>query len=719
MRAMWIGVLVLVLAPVALAEPPAPMDDRVEILGIEMRRGPAEALEPFLDPEGNALSRAYAIRALGRIGDRGGAPDLLGDLLEEGTPDLRLALWAAGIAQTDKLYEPIQKHLKADDAEIVAAAAEALGWTGKADAINDLTPLLHSRDPVVRRGALMGLARLRPEGLLERVAPLVHDADPGVQRAAGFACWMIAGARARAAKAQDEAWDGDPRVARRFVPLLKDASPDRRMDGLRALAALMPKDFLDDDVRATVTGLLEDPDPRVVQDAIWRLMRARKGDVARAFLDRALGHADPKVRQMAAETHGQHAYEPSRASLAAALAKEPDARVKEVLVLELARLGDTAPWTAWKASSERSETVERALRQLTDVRVLQLSKADDALATLLRAAQPTATGRGLHAVVLMELLSGLEGNEASEIEDWLAQLLPGGGPFDVDDPYVAASAIGLVGTNRYWKRYADLKQACRPENRDLLHGEVRLALAGAFGELAADADCPPEEKAWMTAWLRRAVYGDLSAWVRAKAKDALETLGVEDLPAEDVLPPTDWKGLPRPTTPILGIDLSKGHGEWLTEREILQLADAIYAARPLFRFETTQGAFDVRVFSEQAPVHCVSLLLAVHAGIYDGTRWHRVVPNFVIQGGDPHGHGAGNAGWYVPDEISAGSYERGVLGMPKSRKDDGGCQLFFMHTHYLPLDGRYTAYGQVVAGMGVVDTIRVGDTITKARIVTE
>ncbi|MDJ0975468.1 MAG: peptidylprolyl isomerase [Planctomycetota bacterium] len=720
MRVVWIVALVLVLAPTAFGEPPAPMEDRVKILEVEMRRGPAEALKPFLTKEAHNLSRWYAIRALGRIGDRGKAPEMLAEVLASDVGPLEGALWAAGIAQTDKLYDAIKKHITNMDATagnpgVAGAAAEALGWTGKADAINDLTPLLAHPAWPVRRGALMGLARLRPEGVLERVAPFVHDEHELVRSAAGFACWMIAGARARAAKAQDKDWDGDMRVAKHFLPLLEEASPDRRMDGLRALSALLPKDLELENLDEVVAALADDKDPRVVQDTIWRLLRARKGEVALSFLAQALGHADAKVRQMAAETLGQHAYDESQAMLAKAFAAENDARVKEVLVLELARVGDAATYAAWAESDARKDQVEAALRQLTDVQVLLLRKEADAVDRLLAA----ASEGGMHAVAMMTLLGGLEDRDDPKIEAWLGEQFRGAGPYDIPDAHVAASAISLIGTKTYWKLLPMLKQTGSSEDRDVLHDEVRLAMAGALGDFGAHESCSAADRSWIEAWLRQAMYGDRSAWVRARAKASLEKMDIADLPEEDVLPPTDWKGLPRPTTPVLGLDLTKGDGAWLSEREILQLADAIFAQRPLLRFETTQGTFDVELDAENAPVHAVSALLAVHAGVYDGTRWHRVVPNFVIQGGDPHGHGAGNGGWFVPDEITRFSYQRGALGMPKSRKDDGGCQLFFMHTHYIPLDGRYTRYGMVVEGMESVDKIRVGDTITKASIVTK
>ena len=155
----------------------------------------------------------------------------------------------------------------------------------------------------------------------------------------------------------------------------------------------------------------------------------------------------------------------------------------------------------------------------------------------------------------------------------------------------------------------------------------------------------------------------------------------------------------------------------MNEKEVLQTADWIARHDPHLVFRTTAGSFTLLLHAESAPVHAVSLLNAVRNGVYDGTRFHRVVPNFVIQGGDPHGHGAGGGGWTIPDEITPLPYVRGALGMPKSSKDDGGCQIFIMHTEYRPLNERYTCYGHVVAGMDTVDRIRVGDRIEQASVV--
>ena len=110
-----------------------------------------------------------------------------------------------------------------------------------------------------------------------------------------------------------------------------------------------------------------------------------------------------------------------------------------------------------------------------------------------------------------------------------------------------------------------------------------------------------------------------------------------------------------------------------------------------------------------------AFLERVDAGFYDGLIWHRVVSNFVIQGGDPRGDGWGSDGENVRDEINAVRYGRGTLGMPKAGKDTGGCQLFITHVPTPHLDGNYTVFGRVVSGLDVIDAIEVGDAILSIR----
>jgi cyclophilin family peptidyl-prolyl cis-trans isomerase len=314
----------------------------------------------------------------------------------------------------------------------------------------------------------------------------------------------------------------------------------------------------------------------------------------------------------------------------------------------------------------------------------------------------------------MALLDGLEGRTEPAVRDAVAKVLgwgrlATGTPEAPPDPYVVAAAVSLAGKNHLH----DLLDDVQPGGSHV----VASSLADALLELWKDESAGEERRGALLARLRDLAATSPWAIVRQTARQALRTAGVEGVPSQDPRQENDWTGLPRPKGPVLGVDLT-GPTPWLHEAEILRLADAIARERPRIAFRTTQGDFVVAVDAEAAPVHSAALVLAVAAKVYDGTRWHRVVPSFVIQGGDPRGHGGGDAGYPLPDEITHLRYVRGALGMPKDViRDTGGSQLFFMHSPYRPLDGRYSCYGRVVSGMETVDAIRVGDRILEARIV--
>lgn len=131
---------------------------------------------------------------------------------------------------------------------------------------------------------------------------------------------------------------------------------------------------------------------------------------------------------------------------------------------------------------------------------------------------------------------------------------------------------------------------------------------------------------------------------------------------------------------------------------------------------TDKGEIEIVLAVKEAPIHAQRFLVSVSSGLYDGTIWHRVVSNFVIQGGDPRGSGWGDAGFVLRDENSGLPFGRGAVGMAKAGKDTGGCQLFITHVPTPHLDGRYTVFGQVSRGMDVVDAIEPGDRILRAYV---
>ena len=105
------------------------------------------------------------------------------------------------------------------------------------------------------------------------------------------------------------------------------------------------------------------------------------------------------------------------------------------------------------------------------------------------------------------------------------------------------------------------------------------------------------------------------------------------------------------------------------------------------------------------PIH----LIHTEKGFYDRLTFHRVVPNFVIQAGDPRGDSWGSPGYAIRSEYNHHPYIRGTVGMASAGKDTEGCQFFITHSEQPQLTGEYTAFGQVTTGMDVVDTIQAGD----------
>ncbi len=131
---------------------------------------------------------------------------------------------------------------------------------------------------------------------------------------------------------------------------------------------------------------------------------------------------------------------------------------------------------------------------------------------------------------------------------------------------------------------------------------------------------------------------------------------------------------------------------------------------------TTVGDFTIELYPEKAPVNAAKFVKLVKDGFYDGIYFHRVVPGFVIQVGDPRGDGWGGPGYAVPCEYNDLSFDRGVVGIAHAGKDTGSSQFFVVHTPQPHLNGRYTAFGKVVKGMDVVDRIMMFDRITGTQL---
>jgi len=125
---------------------------------------------------------------------------------------------------------------------------------------------------------------------------------------------------------------------------------------------------------------------------------------------------------------------------------------------------------------------------------------------------------------------------------------------------------------------------------------------------------------------------------------------------------------------------------------------------------TTKGDIDVELFDDDAPKTVANFTKLAGDGFYDGVIFHRVIPDFMIQGGDPTGTGSGGPGYQFEDEFNDNKVERGALAMANAGPNTNGSQFFIVTADACPwLDGKHTVFGRVTNGMDVVDAISAAD----------
>jgi len=136
---------------------------------------------------------------------------------------------------------------------------------------------------------------------------------------------------------------------------------------------------------------------------------------------------------------------------------------------------------------------------------------------------------------------------------------------------------------------------------------------------------------------------------------------------------------------------------------------------------TDKGVMKVEFYHTDAPNTVANFIKLSESGYYDGLKFHRVIPDFVIQGGCPNGTGTGGPGYKIDCELTGGNqfHDRGVLSMAHAGRNTGGSQFFICHSrkNTAHLDRNHTCFGKVVEGLEVIDAIRQGDKINKIAIV--
>ena len=242
------------------------------------------------------------------------------------------------------------------------------------------------------------------------------------------------------------------------------------------------------------------------------------------------------------------------------------------------------------------------------------------------------------------------------------------------DMALATVAANWIVSHPEFARFEDLRDAYSKfsEPQDV---ETLIAILKAMDYVASDESIRFFEETYKKT---------TSYMVAQKTRESLRTANV-------AIPPR----------PELQLDL------WIPKEQIIP--------KEMIRImiETTQGNILAELYPNIAPATVSNFISLVKKGFYNNILFHRVVPDFVVQVGDPRGDGWGGPGYVIPCEYTDFPFERGTIGMATAGKDTGGSQFFICHSEQPHLNRRYTVFGQVVEGMDIVDKIEIEDKINK------
>ena len=574
--------------------------------------------------------------------------------------------------------------------------------------------------------------------------PLVADGDARVASAALYALGLLKDTAA-AARA-DSALRGAPGLSAEAAWLLGEigdsgrasliaAATDARLASHRRGAALLALARIRPVPTTPLLPLLSHDDSTIAWRAAYAVARARSASAVRAMLAASRSpHAD--VRDYAARGLARSLAGDSLAPLAlealARLARDPSTRIR---VTALRVLG---PYGAGAASA-----LGVAMRDPDpSVRVTAAAFAHVALDSSIGAWEEAWRADSTFAVRRALAESGARrGMLRDAWQSW-----------STDTSWrhrAAAAAVDGIGSARAAldriSRYTGDRDgrvrataveaisalvdspSVAPAVRERLRGALRdpdfVVRSSALGALARNASTDDLDAAIVSYELaRRDVDLDARLAFWTLADSVLRRAGTR---LHDSLE-ARLARIPRPDDPLeraRAANIARFRG-WLdgtsTARAddwyLARAREALVSRAPIARIVTGRGTLELALFPAEAPMTVHNFVALARRGYFDGQRFHRVVPNFVVQAGDPRGDGNGGPGYALRDELNQHRYERGTLGMALSGPDTGGSQWFVTHAAQPHLDGGYTVFGLLRQGGDVLDRIVQGDRIVRITI---
>ncbi len=627
---------------------------------------------------------------------------------------------------------------------------------------SDLVQLVQDVEPRVRRRAALAIGRV---GLTEGVAPLsarlATDADPEVRQMAAFALGLIGRTEAVAAL-RTALSDTAPIVRGRAAEALGLIDDQGSAAAIGTMTAAYIKSGALASVVADESGYPLSPEIEAVRLGIYALARLKAFEpLAGAVLDgggvpvtrwwpvayafRRVGdvRAVPVLRALA---QGDGVY--TRAFAARGLGTLKDQGSVDLL----RRLAAMAP----QSLAIGVEAV-RALGEIGD--------ADGFPALLELLKQPT-----LHVEVRAEVVRAIGAMAAADSTEVLLDLLSDSVPAVRAEALIALAKVDPerfvvvlsgLGPDRHWTVRAALATAlaelpvetAAPLLEPLAEDEdqrvipavlaalakrktpragaialeklkaddpvVRGAAATALGDLK-----PPEAQAALADAVRFAER-DAAYVARTAALAALTSFGrdVAEPALIAALKDKDWAVRRRAAQLLQKLDGSRNDAAAIRpaptrfDRAVYDAAGVVTPPVSTHVYiETDKGTIQIELAVLDAPLTVRTFTDLAQSGYFGGIAIHRVVPNFVVQDGDPRGDGEGGPGYTIRDELNQRPYLRGTVGMALDWADTGGSQFFITHSPQPHLDARYTVFGQVVSGMDVVDALARGDLVRGVRV---
>lgn len=691
----------------------------VSVVKAEDERRFDKVLESLMK-SANEKIRVRAALAAGRIGDERAIAPLVKLLEKDASDEVRaMAAFALGEIESAQAADAILKNA-ANERVIPNVRARLLEAAGKIAAANPKTEraaalgeaILDALDAESRKPqpdkltvmlGLTAILRARPVEGDYIAAKFLTSLDARIR---GDAANTLSRLRAKNANEQLRA-------------MLADDDPAARANVARALGAAEDQDAFDFLLEAALT----DEDSRVRVSAIRSVGSLKDSRAAAKLLERGNALLANYKKSRAANPNEKSELLEMAAAVGRILPNSNDERAIKFLddfheadkyssaETEIA-LARVAPSVYFKSIADDAATIfadwrtaSAALNGLSEIAALPSNPENDALKSKVRLlliqliSETTNHGTlvegGDSKMAASDLFRAFAAFKSENTTNLFVQLL------DVEpDAYARAAIVEILGEQPPTKDNVEALQAAfvKALANDRETNDAQLAMLSALVKL---------DKTQAVSSLKLALAAP-DYLVRRQAANLIKQNDLtKDFPNLDA-----QVGAVKPYKPSTKTKL----GQILNTNPDYVRAVSRQSARAILT--TEKGTFTIEFAPEDAPLTVDNFIKLAKANYFNGLAIHRVVPNFVMQDGDPRGDGNGGPGWQIRCEINTLEYERGAVGMALSGKDTGGSQWFAAHSPQPHLDGGYTVFGKISeTDMKVVDNLVRGDVITSVKIV--